>query len=184
MEKIKAYEEILNVLDKHDNIVKNDYSIDIRDRLSNKIKIQKLANEFGIEIKDDNSNKPDYIKLSEYCYIGHYGEKYNRVISWSDDGSQPSDEFLYVIYFPCGAYTFDEKYPNKTFNKFFNKLKSFGPKYSDTQNNCLYFDSKNAKEVHENFGPLFNECIKMVDEELRCRKIEELKKQLEKLEGQ
>jgi len=71
--------------------------------------------------------------------VGWWGEKYGRHISWSDDGKQPEDELLLVISFPTGAYIFGDDYPTEFFKEFFQELKTYNPKYTDTTNKTLYF---------------------------------------------
>jgi hypothetical protein len=180
MDRTAIYKEILELMNSHADILVGDHQLDIRDKLVNRIAVQKIINEFGIDLPKDST--AGYCKISEHEAIGLYGEKYNRTISWSDDGIQPEDERLYVISFPTGAYIFGRDYPTKTFNGFFNELKSYGPKYLDTTNHNLYFTHDKAKEVHENFKEIYKKYNLLVDEELKEQKIESLKKELEKLE--
>lgn len=182
MTKIEAYKEILKVLKKHDDLLEDDYKIDIKGELINRISLQEISAEFGIELKNKNYNS-DWCKLAEYQYIGLYGEDHNRTISWSDDGSQPENERLYIIIFPTGAYIFGDSYPTNTFKMFWDELKSYGPKYTDTANHNMYFTAENAKHVHKEFNSVFNKHKSLVGEELRVKKIEALKDQLAKLQS-
>ena len=109
-------------------------------------------------------------------------KKHNRTISCPDNGKQPEDEWLYCIRFTSGAYVFSGQYPTETFNAFFQELKDFGTKYCDTVNHCLYFSPENAKEVYDNFWPIFNKYKGMVGEELKQRRKKELKEELAKLQ--
>jgi hypothetical protein len=180
MDKIDAYREILDVLNKHRDLLKNDHQIDIKDRVVDRISLQKISKEFGINIGSDCN--PGWCKISEHECIKLYGSEHNRTISWPDNGNQPENERLYQISFPTGAYIFGRQYPENTFKMFFDELKGYEPKYIDSANNCLYFTSENAKCVHENFKPIFDKYAGLVDEELKAKKIESLKKELSKLE--
>lgn len=182
MDKINAYKEILDVIVKHDDLLKDDHPIAIKSGLINRIKLQEISEEFDIEIKDNNSN-PNSFKLSEYEWISLYGDCHNRTISWSDDGNQPDNERLYVISFSTGPYVFGSGYPEKTFKKFFDELKSYKPKYSDTHNDKLYFTAETARHIHEDFNDLFNKYKNLVSDEMRVKKIDDLEIELEKLKS-
>lgn len=182
MNSIEIYNEILSVLDKHDTFIKNEYELDIRYKLKSKIKVQEITNRFGINtISLDFSGT--HVRIDDFRMLGLYGEQYNRTISWSDDGRQPENEWLYLISFPTGAYIFGESYPTHTFDKMFDELKTYGPVYSDTRNHNLYFDEKNAKFVDDNFSKILNKYRDLANKELVETKIKKLKAQLELLES-
>jgi hypothetical protein len=181
MNKINAYKEILTVLDKHAGLLEEDYFVNIRHRIANRINLQEISEEFGITLGHDCD--PGWCRLSEYEFIGMYGSKYNRTISWSDDATQPENERLYMISFPAGPYIFGGDYPEKTFKAFFDELKSYGPKYSDTHNKNLYFTSAIARNVHENFNDIFKKYKSIADIEVKQKKIKKLKEELASLEG-
>lgn len=181
MEKIEAYKEILSVLKRHDELLKDDYQIDIKGGIINRIKLQEISAEFGIELKADCN--PNWCKVSEYAGIGIYGEDHNRTISWSDDGEQPDNERLYVINFPTGAYIFGGSYPNATFKAFFEELKSYKPKYTDTTNKGLYFTSETARHVHKDFSDILAKYEALVGGELKAKRIEALAAELERLQA-
>jgi len=179
VEKIDAYKEILKVLKKHDELLKDDFQIDIKGRLAARITLQEISAEFGIDLKSNCD--PGWCKVSEYASIGMYGEGNNRTVSWSDNGEQPENERLYVINFPTGPYIFGGEYPEKTFKAFFDKLKSYGPKYTDTHNKGLYFTSETARHIHKDFSDILATYNCLVDDELKAKKIKSLKAELEKL---
>ena len=180
MNKIKAYQEILEVLEKHDELVKRDPRCDIASTIRTKIRFQQISDEFKIEVDDRNSSE-GYIRFSKDRYIRVHG---TSSISWSDDGNQPQDEYLYCISFPTGAYIFGDNYPVETFNDFFAELKSYNPKYSDTMNHCLYFSSENANIIHEAFRGIYDKYNALVRGELERKKIAELEHQLKALKGE
>lgn len=185
--KIKAFEEIIKVMDKHNEIVAHESSIDIRRTLTDKIKLQKIADSFSIELGPRYEGAGSWLKLSEHCAIGLYGENHRRTISWSDDGRQPEEEWLYQISFPTGAYIFGDYfsdfYPTETFNAFFVELKSYGPKYSDSNNHNLYFSADTAKKVHEKFDEIFKKYRELAREEYKKIQVRKLQEELAELTG-
>ena len=181
MNNTDAYKEILSILEKHQELLKGDHQVDIAGKLKNRIKVQELSDEFGINLPPDSN--PTWCRLGEYAAIGLFGEEYNRTISWSDDGEQPNNERLYRICFPTGAYIFGQSYPTNTFELFFEELKSYNPKYTDSHNSTLYFTKDTAKAVHENFKAIFDKYRDTVSDEVKEQKIESLKQELSRLEG-
>lgn len=185
MKAIDSYNEILNVLNKHDDLLNKNYSIDIRSRLKSLIKSQEIANKFNIDLGYGAFEGSDtYVKLGDYSHIAHYSKEFNRTISWSDDGRQPENEWLYVISFPTGAYIFGEDYPVSIFNDFFVELKSYNPKYSDTHNNNLYYCEKTASEVHSRFKEILEKYRLLAKDEIKQIRIKELENKLSKLKEQ
>ena len=180
MDKVEAYQEILDALEKHSDVFVGDYDIDIRSKLYTRIRLQEISNLFGIPVPPTSGDT--YIPLSNHQSISLYGPAYNRIISWSDDGSQPEDEWLYCIIFPAGAYIYGEEYPTRAFNNFFVELKSYHPKYTDTANNALFFTYETAKDVHEAFDGIYKKHKALVDDELKKKRINKLKEELAYLE--
>lgn len=178
--KRKAYSEILEVMEKHETLIKEDYQIDIMQKLRDRLKIIDISEDFGIDLKSESD--PWYIILSDNQTIYELGPRSGRTIGYSDDDRQPEDEMLYVICFPTGPYVFSQDYPSSTFSKFFNELKSFKPKYIDSANKALYFTKDKAKEVHDNYKAIFDKYKAQVDQELKERRIANLKKELEELD--
>lgn len=123
----------------------------------------------------------DSWELSSYSRLTYYSE--GRSISWEDNGNQPKDEWLYSVSFPTGAYIYGEGYPTKTFNTMFEELKSYNPKYCDTANKALYFDKSNAHKVHNELFKTLEKHRGKVAEEVKQRKINELKAQIDELEN-
>ena len=178
MKKIEEYKKILAVVNECTEL---DNSMRLCD-IEYAIKAEELYEEFGFG-GVSQYRYSDYVKVSDYAFIARYGKDSNRTISWSDDGSQPDDEWLYVISFPTGAYVFGNYYPTDTFNTFFNELKKFVPKYIDTANHSLYFSASNAKIAHNNFYEIFNKYKNLAAVENKKRRAEKLRKELEELEG-
>ena len=179
MNKIDAYKEILGVINKHKELLKDDYHIDIADKIADRISLQEISKEFSINMKADFN--PNWCKLSKYESIGMFGEDHRRTISWPDDGAQPENERLYMISFPTGAYIFGDSYPENTFRSFFDELKGYGAKYIDTTNSNLYFASEKASCVHDDFKAIFDKYRKLVGDEVKEKRIESLEEELTKL---
>lgn len=144
--------------------------------------------EFGMEL--EYAGHHYYRKRLAYgreAIVTLYGESERRSISWSDDGRQPENEWLCCIAFPTGAYIFgdlyQEQYPKKTFDLFFEELKSFCPAYCDTHNNNLYFTPNVARYVCESFKEIFERYKDMCQAEFDERRVRELEAELAKLKG-
>ena len=179
MNKIEAYKLILKTINDCDAQVKLDTDISTYN-LPSLIKKCELEEEFGIKIKYIKSET--WFDCGYYSTIGLWGSVHGRTISWSDDDRQPEDEWLYQISFPTGAYIFGNDYCTNTFGLFFAELKSFSPKYSDTNNHNLYFTSDTAAKVHNEFEGLLKKYSGFVQKEINDKRIEKIKKELESLE--
>jgi len=183
MKKIEAYKAILATVDDCIAATAIDSSVDIRSNLKLLIKLEEISAEFGVEIPSYYGYGSDWYKLSDFQTIGIHGEAHRRTISWSDDDSQPENEWLYVICFPTGAYIFGQEYPTKTFQAFFNELKQFEPKYIDSANKALYFTSEKSAAVHAAFPEILQRYKGLVDAELKEKRVKALQDELEKLQG-
>ena len=138
----------------------------------------------GFDIKPENIRSLDYVDLGEYTKISWMGEKYQRTISWSDNGEQPDDELLLLIKFPTGAYIFGDDYPTELFHKFFNELLfDLNPKYTDIRNSVLYFSINNAGSAYNKFNLLYKKYDELNKEDYKQRKIQKMKDELAKLEN-
>lgn len=181
-ETIAAYAELQSVIDKHGDIFANDY--DVRSILGT-IKRLNLEERFGIPLSCTGASWYNACVAVGDAYVGYYGKDFEREISWSDDGRQPKDEWLYLVSFPTGPYIFgsyfDKVYPVKTFQAFFDELKAFGPKYSDTNNKTLYFTEDVAAKVHNAIKPLYLKYKEQVDTEMKEKRKKELEAELAKL---
>lgn len=177
-----AYEEILSILKKHKDVIVFDV-----EGLERKANIHlwglKLKHVFGLNIKPEMVESLDWVRLGEFTTIGLWGEKHNRKISWSVDGRQPQDEQLLQISFPTGAYIFGEDYAVDFFQRFWLELKEFNPDYADEANHCLYWKVENAKDVFNTFHELINKYRELNKEDVKLRRIEKLKKELNQLES-
>lgn len=176
----KMYSEILYILEKYaDDCV---YDIeDLKQKSECHLFGLKLKEIYGLDIEPKRITSTDYIRFGEYISIGMWGEKHRRTISWSDDDRQPKDELLLCIGFSTGAYIFGQDYPTDLFKKFFNELKSYKPKYTDSANTNLFFGMDNAKEIFNKFNDILKKYKDLNKEDFNKRKIKELEKQLKSL---
>lgn len=180
----QAYEEILEILNKYKDICA--YSITEMENISkNHLFGLELKEKYGFEIdpKKIHISGRDYYRFDDYRFIGWHGEKYNRTISWLDDGSQPENEFLLSLGFSTGAYIFGEDYPKELFDEFFNELKSYNPKYIDTTNKYLYFSMENAGRIFNEFNDILKKYNDKNREDYKKRRATKLRAELEKLEN-
>lgn len=147
----------------------------------------KLEQAFGFTF--DKKSHPTWLQVGRpYCELmklGLFGKHTGRSVSWSDDGSQPSEhttEWLLVVKFPTGAFIFGEHYPKKTFDSFFAELKAYSPKYCDSNNHALYFSSDNAKLVVDNIYDIKAKYFEQSSAEKLEKKRQDLLNQLAALD--
>ena len=176
----KAYEEIIDVISKYKDLVNFDYN-DLERKSKYHLFGIELKEQYGLNIEPKDIYSLDWNKFGEYMSIGLFGEKYRRTISWSDDGKQPEDELLLQLSFSTGAYIFGEDYPQEFFQRFFKELKSYNPKYSDTNNKNLYFTLDSAKTIFNEFPEILKKYRQENKEDFKRRQIEKLQKELDKL---
>ncbi len=186
---IAAYKDLLKVVKKHSEVFKaQSVALDFN-YIKGIIEALEVSERFGVPLNGLQSG--DWLRIEnvydDWTALGKFGKKHGREVSWSDNGKQPKDEWLYKIGFPCGAYTFggdglwNRDYPEKTFDAFFEELKSYGAAYSDTVNHCLYFREDVSKIVYEDFWGLFDKYKGMVADEIKEQRKQELQKELESL---
>lgn len=183
--KIEFYEKVLELVDVYKDSIEGDDIIPNEHSLSVVLSRLGAMDLFGISAHTLKNQYTGWIdvdsRYNDYLILGLFGEKYNRTISWSDDGTQPEDEWLLRIGFPTGAYIFGQSYPKETFDAFFNELKTYCPKYCDSANNCLYFSSETAKDIHTAFYDIMQKYRDMVGEETKRQRKKELEDELARL---
>lgn len=184
MSKIKALEELKVLLEKYKEEFSPLNSVPSSTEVKREIELLKVEEEFGIPLRMCGAT---HYKVrnsyDDWTGVTYFSKENGRTISWPDNGEQPEEEWLYVISFPTGPYIFGDSYPEKTFQNFFQELKSFGPKYCDTANKSLYFSSNVAKEVYEAFWGILNKHKEKVQEEVKEKRKAELLKELAELSG-
>ena len=186
--KIELYEKALELVQNNRDVIKGDYILPEEQRIEDVLFVLRTSERFHVPLKTGTSSVWAEVQgpAREYMNIGIFPKGSSR-ISWSDDGRQPEDEQLLVVCFPTGAYIFggyfDKNYPTDAFNAFFDELKSYGPKYSDTVNHSLYFDIDAARDVYWNFQSMMDRYRGLAVEENKRRKREKLEEELRKLEA-
>ena len=174
-------------LDKYKNMIfslsaDDAFEKDIINKLKNRVNAIEVFNLFGIdELNIEETLNTNFVRISDNCYIAKFGEEYGRTISKSDDKTQPNNEWLYAITISYGAYIFGDHYPTKTFNKFFDELKTYNPSYCDTVNHNIYFSPENASTIHKNYKGIFEKYREIASEEIKQIRIKNLEKELENL---
>lgn len=176
----KAYEEILEIVNKYRDICVFDANV-----MESKAKCHlfglELKETYGFDVEPKDIRSLDWNRFGDYMSVGRWGEKYRRTISSSDDGKQPEDELLLELSFPTGAYIFGDDYPSEFFEEFFQELKSYIPKYSDIINKNLYFSMDNAGKIFNEFPAILKKYYDKNKEDVRVRKIKKMEKELAKL---
>lgn len=181
-QQIQAYTEVLSVVEKYPEEFKDDWEIP---RLKETLERLKIQDRFGFRLEGSGTSYRVVGAFNNFTRVSLYGEGYNRAISWSDDGRQPENEWLFCISFPIktnilGDY-FKDEYPTETFSAFFNELKGFGPKYIDSANKALYYTESSSKAVYDNFWAILNRYKALVKDELLHKRKKELEEELAKL---
>lgn len=190
----KAYSKILAVCNEY---VEKDYLSDfdfedirnMRDFAKNHLLLIDWYEKYGLDIKHSvKIDQRTYVKIDDYRYFSYFKDAKvekesgsGRYISWSDDDRQPKDEWLLCIGFSTGAYIFGDDYPAKLFQEFFQELKDYNPKFTDSSNKCLYFSMDKANKIFNEFPKILNKYYDKNKEDLKERRIDKLQKELEKL---
>lgn len=177
---LAGLKKIQKLLLKHKELLDR-YNISFDTDIVYALKRAELSAEFGIDLS--NQYGYDWFTLRQDVHLG-FMDGVQRTISWSDDGNQPNNEWLLKVSFPSGAYSLDKGYPVSLFQEMFLELKSFEPKYCDTANKSLYFDSTKAKAVFDAYDDIFAKYKGRVDEWKREDRLKKLKAELKALEGE
>lgn len=179
--KINAHKELLKLVKKYEDVFdESGLRIRVHD-VESEIEMLEVEKTFGVGRLEKVATQWYSVLWGVDVRIGYYREG-ERSISWSDDGRQPSNEWLYRISYPTGAYIFGKSYPKETFDKMFDEMKTYNPKYTDTANSVLYFTAENAKTFHDNFKKIENKYRGMVQDELNRKRKRELEEELKALE--
>lgn len=177
-----TYATILKLLNKHKNEIVFDVD-ELQRKADNHLFGIQLRDTFGLNIDPKKIDSTNYVRLNDYFHIAIFGEKHNRTISWPDVKGQPKNELLLYIGFPTGAYIFGEDYPTELFRQFWDELKSYNPKYSDSMNHNLYWDLPNAKDIFNNYDSILIKYRELNRADIKNRQIAKMKADLEKLEN-
>lgn len=183
-EKIEAYKEILDVLNKHAKILKKDRN-DLIDRFSSRLEQLEVIDLFKIDPDFVTNGYDDWVNINPDISFGKYGPSANRSIAWEDNGKQPENEWLLNIRFSSGAFIFGRDYPTDLFEQFFEEFKNFNPKYIDSNNHALYYDHTNAKSVYDEYPNILKKYKDqyMILNSEKMKRIKELEQELYKLKN-
>lgn len=191
----KAYTEILKVCKNYhdfDNLYNFRDIDDMVRSAKNHLLLIEWYEKYGLKINHDlKPYSNSYCKVDDYATFNYFSDAEKdkavgsgKYISWSDDGRQPKNEWLFNISFSTGAYIFGEdyKYQQQLFKDFFDELKSYKPDYSDTANNSLYWKLENAKTIYDKFRSILDKYRERNQSELKHRRAEKLRLELAELE--
>lgn len=178
---LSELKKVQKYLSKHNQLL-GKYSVDTY-TLENAVQRAELSVMFNIDLSREYIGG-DWMALrfGQNLAIGYYDGK-TRSISWSDDGRQPKNEWLLHVSFPTGAYSLSSEYPTSLFQEMFLEFKSFEPKYCDTTNNSLYFDSTKAKAFIDAYHSIFDKYKSKVSEWKKEDRLKKLKAELKSLEN-
>lgn len=174
------YTEILNCLRKHEDLGIGELN-KLISILDGRLFAAEIEEKHGLVVDHSKFLNRDYVNLTDRIGIFKYGEGTRRSVGWSDDDSQPGEEYLFTIQFNTGTYIFGEDYPENIFRDFFLELKSYKPDFCDSHNHQLYWRLNNAKKINEDYASIFKKYCKINREDSKRRKIEQLQKEIEKL---
>ena len=176
----KVYDKIFKLLNEYEKeIAFNVKDLEVKSKLH--LYGLELKEKYGLDLDPKKITSHTWNTFGQYMAISLYGDKVGRTISWSDNGEQPDNELLLRISFPTGGYVFGQDYPQDFFMKFFNELREYNPKYSDTTNNCLYFSMDNSGIIFNKFDSIMKKYHEENKEDYKKRQIESKKEELQKL---
>ena len=180
--------EILKVLEKNKDIISGPLNSRCHHlgSASNELRAElwriELEQVHGIAIEEHITTNKSWFNVDSQRTIGIWGEKHNRTISWSVDGTQPVDEHLYRISFSTGPYFFGDDYASPFFDDFIGELAAYGPKYRDNANSSLYFEIDKAADIHRDYDGIVEKHREKYRADANIRKADRLRAELAKLE--
>lgn len=193
--KIKEiYQELLDVYNKHSGewFLQDHCFSDFRKskkEAERHLSIIEWNEKYWLNIRHDIDMSNWHFKINDYMSFSYFNDAaaekerwYGRYISWSDDWTQPKNEWLLWISFSTWAYIFWDDYPKHIFEAFWQELKSYNPKYIDTANKGLYFWIEDCKDIFNSFDDILKKHNQLNKEDYKKRKREKLEKQLKELE--
>lgn len=170
----------------------NNFLQNIQENIVNELKKIEWKEKYNIDIPEHINMRNTYFKLNNYygdLYFSYYNDskaeldagKGGRYISWSEDNSQPLNEWLMTLSFGTGAYIFGDDYPVDLFEEFFNELKTLNHKFIDTHNRSIYWDLESAGNVLQQLPIITKKYQEKNKEDSKLRRIKKLQDELNKL---
>lgn len=177
----KAYKEIFKVIDKYGSDLVFDIP-SLKHGADMHVFGNDLVEKYGFRINPRSIKNTVYQELKSNVHLVFIdGEE--RKISWPDDDIQPHNETLIKFGYPTGPYFFDGDYPIEFFQRFFNELKSYGPKYTDSANKCLYFTLDNAGKIFNEYDSIVKKYYEENKKDRLAREIKRKREELKELES-
>ena len=192
---IEDYNKIIDICNKYVEVWESywsdnpkNYMKNILTIANNQKKILERNKEYWLSIPCSVTINNSYFRIDSERSIMYYKnaqEEKNKwwwkYISWSDDGRQPKNEWLYVISFSTWWYFLNAWYAIDTFKKLFDEIKTFNPKYLDSNNNTLYFTLNDAWKIDKDFNKIVLKYKKEAEIEIKNKAIIQLEQQLKEL---
>lgn len=180
---MNTLEELKQLLEESIHLDFNNNIENLISTLKSRITVNNMISEFGVEEpKNSYSTNPCNIPLDYSSNIRLVTWCENYSISWPDNGQPEVGEKLLCISFPTGAYILHKEYPKNSFDKMFAEFMTFEPKYWDSHNHGLWFDSSKSKAVFKAFPKLMSKYREEAVEEAKQKAIDKLKAEIAKLE--
>ena len=177
------YIALLKDLDKHKELLEEDYDLYSLSTIKDKIFTRELIEDYGWEMQDHIIGNTEWFRISDELSAGSFGKGTRRTISWEDDGKDPNGEFLLCIGYSSGAYFFGGDYDTELFKVFFKELETYNPKFKDSRNHCLYFTKETAGILMKNYFGIVRKYRDIYNREADKRKAKKLREELLKLES-
>ena len=183
-------ELLLDINDKLEKLygLDNDYEINnFKNKIDKKLKVIEYKEKYDIDLREKDFHRLDWVFIKRY-YGNIYIGKGMKVLN---SEKQPKEnEMLFQFAYPTGAYIFggsgwcgsDCNYDEKTFDEFFEELKTYNYKYIDDLNNCLYFSMENGAKLFNKYQEICEKYQNIWNKRAKEKKKEELEQQLKDLE--
>lgn len=175
------YKEILEKCKKEE---KTEAIYAIEDICERQLLAEKLK-DFNITF--DDVRDTTFISISDWKggkMIAMFGPSYPKRTILNSDTQPTEDEMLFYISFSTGAYVFGDDYDKELFNRFFEELKTYKPKYIDELNHDLYYDLKKGAKIFKDYDKIFKKYSEEHKKRYKRNKYEKLKKEIQKMESQ
>lgn len=176
--------KIKSAIDGHEEELSNKVR-GIKDTVDDQLTLIELGEKLGITVPSYHSAWDFWVELTSEKTLVKFYKGGGRTISCPDDDKQPEEGWYLRLGFPTGAYIFNQHYPTKSFEGFFEELKGYEPDHCDSVNHVLYFnldvDPTNARLVYKDYDIIFKKWWDAAQEEVLESRIKEAEGALLKL---